>query len=73
MGLIKALTSSVSSALGDQFKEFVECPQIENNVIIQRGIVKHGRHLYIVCIDSLFNISTIYDFLICSEDKISNC
>lgn len=42
MGLIKALTSSVSSGLGDQFKEFVECPQIANNVIIQRGVVKHG-------------------------------
>lgn len=42
MGLIKALTSSVSSGLGDQFKEFVECPQVENNVMIARGIVKHG-------------------------------
>lgn len=42
MGLIKALTSSTSSVLGDQFKEFVECPQIENDVIIQRGVVKHG-------------------------------
>ena len=42
MGLIKALTSSTSSVFGDQFKEFVECPQIANDVIIQRGIVKHG-------------------------------
>lgn len=42
MGLIKAALSSVSSGFGDQFKEFVECPQIENDVIIQRGIVKHG-------------------------------
>lgn len=42
MGLIKALTSSVSSGLGDQFKEFVECPQIENDVMIARGVVKHG-------------------------------
>lgn len=42
MGLIKAALSATSSAFGDQFKEFVECPQINNDVIIQRGIVKHG-------------------------------
>lgn len=42
MGLIKAAVSSVSSSLGDQFKEFVVCPQIENDVIIQRGEVHHG-------------------------------
>ena len=43
MGLIKAILSSTSSAFGDQFKEFVECPQINNDVIIQRGIVNHGK------------------------------
>lgn len=43
MGLIKALTSSTSSALGDQFKEFVTCPTIEKNVLIQRGNVQHGK------------------------------
>lgn len=42
MGLIKAISNSTSSALGDQFKEFVNCPTIEKNVLIQRGIVKHG-------------------------------
>ncbi len=42
MGLIKALTSSVSSGLGDQFKEFVVCPEIDKNVLIQRGEVRHG-------------------------------
>lgn len=42
MGLIKALTSSTSSALGDQFKEFVTCPTIEKDVLIQRGYVQHG-------------------------------
>ena len=42
MGLIKALTSSVSSGFGDQFKEFVSCPTIDNDVIIQRGFVQHG-------------------------------
>lgn len=43
MGLIKAFTSSVSSGFGDQFKEFVECPQIANDVLIQRGLVRHGQ------------------------------
>lgn len=42
MGLIKALTTSTSAVLGDQFKEFVECPVVANNVIVQRGIVRHG-------------------------------
>ncbi|MCM1371140.1 MAG: SPFH domain-containing protein [Clostridium sp.] len=42
MGLIKSLTSSVSSGFGDQFKEYVTCPTIEKNVLIQRGIVQHG-------------------------------
>ena len=43
MGLIKALTSSTSSALGDQFKEFITCPTIEKDVLIQRGHVGHGK------------------------------
>ena len=43
MGLIKALTSATSSALGDQFKEFVTCPTIEKDVLIQRGTVNHGK------------------------------
>lgn len=42
MGLIKALSNAATTALGDQFKEFVNCPTIEKNVLIQRGIVKHG-------------------------------
>lgn len=42
MGLIKALTSSTGSAFGDQFKEFVECPQVDKNVLIARGVVRHG-------------------------------
>lgn len=42
MGLIKALISSTSSAFGDQFKEFVVCPSIEKNVLVQRGQVGHG-------------------------------
>ena len=43
MGLIKSLTSSISSGFGDQFKEYVTCPTIEKNVLIQRGIVQHGQ------------------------------
>jgi len=42
MGLIKAALNATSSTFGDQFKEYVECPQVNNDVIIQRGIVKHG-------------------------------
>lgn len=42
MGLIRAVTSSVSSTFGDQFKEFVTCPTIEKDVIIQRGVTSHG-------------------------------
>ena len=43
MGLIKAISSATSSALGDQFKEFVTCPTIEKDVLIQRGLVGHGK------------------------------
>lgn len=42
MGLIKALSTAATTALGDQFKEFVNCPTISKNVLIQRGIVSHG-------------------------------
>ena len=42
MGLIKAISNATSTALGDQFKEFVNCPQIAKNVLIQRGTVNHG-------------------------------
>lgn len=43
MGLIKAITSATSSTFGDQFKEFVKCPEIDKNVLIQRGVVTHGK------------------------------
>ena len=43
MGLIRAAVSSVRSGLGDQFKEFVTCPEMDKNVIIQRGKVEHGK------------------------------
>ncbi len=42
MGLIKAAISSGISGLGDQFEEYVTCPTVDNNVIIQRGYVQHG-------------------------------
>ena len=42
MGLIKATMNAASTAIGDQFKEFIECPQVSNDVIIQRGVVSHG-------------------------------
>ena len=42
MGLIKALTNAVSTAVGDQFKEYVTCPQVGNDVLIVRGVVQHG-------------------------------
>ena len=42
MGLIKALTTSVSTALGDQFKEFVNIPSVDGDTLIIRGKVEHG-------------------------------
>ena len=43
MGLIKALTNSVSTAIGDQFKEYVTCPTVDNQMLIVRGKVQHGQ------------------------------
>lgn len=43
MGLIKTAIEAVSTTLGDEFKEFVKCPQIEKDVLIQRGVVEHGK------------------------------
>lgn len=42
MGLIKAFNKSVSSTLGDQFKEYVSCPTMDKNVLMVRGEVHHG-------------------------------
>lgn len=43
MGLIKALTSSTSSVLGDEFKEYVTCPTMGNDILMQRAEVHHGK------------------------------
>ncbi len=43
MGLIKAATTSISSVIGDQFKEYVTCSDMSGGVLIQRGIVNHGK------------------------------
>lgn len=43
MGLIKAFTTAVSSTLGDQFKEYVTCPTMESGVLVQRGVLNHGK------------------------------
>lgn len=42
MGLISAAIGSAATTLGDTFKEVVSCPEVDNNVIIQRGVVSHG-------------------------------
>lgn len=42
MGLISAALGAASTVIGDQFKEVVTCPQVDNNVIIVRGEVNHG-------------------------------
>ena len=42
MGLISAAIGSAATTLGDTFKEVVTCPEVANNVVIQRGVVSHG-------------------------------
>ena len=42
MGLINAITGSISNVVGDQFKEYVTCPIRDNNTLMTRGIVQHG-------------------------------
>ena len=43
MGLIRALVASASSTLGDQFKEYVTCPETPQGFLVQRGEVHHGK------------------------------
>ena len=42
MGLIKAFTSSVKGTIGDQYKEYVTCPEMDSNTLLVRGEVHHG-------------------------------
>ena len=42
MGLISAAIGSAATTLGDTFKEVVTCPEVANDVVIQRGVVSHG-------------------------------
>ena len=42
MGLIKALANSVTKTLGDEFKEYVTCPNTSNEMLIVKGEVHHG-------------------------------
>ena len=45
MGLIKLAKTAIDSVKGsfsDQYLEYVTCPQIESDVIVQRGTVNHG-------------------------------
>lgn len=42
MGLIRAALNAATTGIGDQFKEFITCPAIEGDVLIQRGYVQHG-------------------------------
>ncbi|MBQ9182142.1 MAG: SPFH domain-containing protein [Bacilli bacterium] len=43
MGLITAAVASAATGIGDQFKEFITCPDTDKNVLIQRGEVHHGK------------------------------
>ncbi len=59
MGLIKALTSSTSSTLKDQFKEYITCPEMGNNVLVAKGEVHHGQGNKNPSEDIITNGSTI--------------
>lgn len=43
MGLIKATLNATASALGDQFKEFITCPEVDNKFLVCRGVISHGK------------------------------
>ena len=42
MGLIKAAVTATSQVIGDQFKEFITVPQVDDTVLVARGVVNHG-------------------------------
>ena len=43
MGLIKAFMESTRSSLGDQFKEYVTCPTMDQGTLVVKGIINHGK------------------------------
>ena len=59
MGLITAAVTSATTALGDQFKEYVTCPEMGHNVLIQRGEVHHGKGNITASAGVISNGSTI--------------
>ena len=43
MGLIKAALGSVSSVLGDQWREYFYCDSMEADVLMRKGIKRTGK------------------------------
>ncbi len=43
MGLILAAGASLSSVLGDQWKEYFYCPELGNSVLVKKGERHHGK------------------------------
>ena len=43
MGLIMAAGASLSSILGDQWKEYFYCPEMGNDVLVKKGERHHGK------------------------------
>lgn len=40
MGLIKALSGSITTELADQWKEYIYCDTLDNNTLVQKGYVR---------------------------------
>ena len=43
MGLITAAGASISSVLGDQWKEYFYCSEMDNDVLVRKGQRSHGK------------------------------
>ena len=43
MGLITAAGASISSVLGDQWKEYFYCSEMDNDVLVRKGQRNHGK------------------------------
>lgn len=42
MGLIKAISGSVGSTLGDQWKEYIYCESLDNDVLVAKGMNRNS-------------------------------